>query len=77
VRAIPARKLFELNLHYTFCYLNAELAAFGPPAIFREINPKDRKFYRFVNPRRTKKGRWVLVRRPNRRALCVAHVVTL
>lgn len=39
--------------------------------------PKDRKDYRVVESRRAKSGRWVLVRRRNRRALCVAHVVTV
>ena len=39
--------------------------------------PKDRKFYRVVKPRRTKEGRWDLLRRPNSRALRVAHVVAI
>jgi hypothetical protein len=35
----------------------------------------DTKIYRVVEPRRMKNGRWVLARRPNRRALCVDHVI--
>ncbi len=37
---------------------------------------KHRKFYRVVEPR-TKNGRCILVRRLNRRALCVAQVVAV